>query len=35
MDECDPQKIGVDDLVRKPFPFATVMALVNRYLELQ
>lgn len=35
MDECDPQKIGVADLVRKPFPLATVMALVNRYLELQ
>jgi DNA-binding response OmpR family regulator len=34
-DECDPQKIGVVDLVRKPFPLATVMALVNRYLELQ
>jgi len=35
IDECDPKKIGAAGLVRKPFPFAEVMALVDRYLELQ
>ena len=35
LDECDPQKIGVTELVRKPFPLATVLDLVKRYLELK
>ena len=35
VDECDPKKLGVAGLVRKPFPVDTLMALVNRYLELQ
>ena len=35
IDECDPDQLGVAGLVRKPFPFAAVMDLVNRYLELK
>ncbi len=35
IDECDPKKLGVADLVRKPFPVDRVMALVEQYLELQ
>jgi DNA-binding response OmpR family regulator len=34
-DECDPKKLGVADLIRKPFHFDAVMALVESYLELQ
>jgi len=34
-DECDPHQLGAAGLVRKPFPFAAVMDLVNRYLELK
>jgi DNA-binding response OmpR family regulator len=33
-DECDTKKLGVADLIRKPFHFDAVMALVESYLEL-
>jgi DNA-binding NtrC family response regulator len=35
IDECELKKLVVADLIHKPFPFDRVMAVVDRYLELQ